>query len=512
MVPAARRQSHREERATAAAISLMDAPRSLRRALLLPLLCVSLISGWGCFSSDGPQHGRLNVLFISVDDLRPELGTYGAPAVTPNIDRLAAQGIRFDRAFAAAAACAPSRASMLSGAYPHTTHVYSAEPPLAEANPELTNMPQVFKDAGYETMEIGKFVHASGDAPGAWSQERWVPDVPRFPRYLAPENRDKTGVKGRRGPFAEAVDVPDDAYYDGKLATRAIEELRRVKDRPFFLALGFLRPHLPFNCPKKYWNLYDPGEIRVPGTEGMRGVARAEFHKNYEVARYAGGRSIREPTGRRLIHGYRACVSYVDAQVGRILNELERLNLADHTLVVLWGDHGWHLGEHGIWGKNTALEPALRIPLIVRVPGIPGGRSTAALVETVDLLPTLCDLSGIEVPPQVEGVSFVPLLKNPRRPWKQAVFGWRHRGDRTGYTVRTPRYRFVRWVAKAGDETKVYATELYDHQSDPREYVNVADRPGRRGTVQRLGAMLDAWLRHEPVGWPLDVSHDPRIQ
>jgi len=442
---------------------------------------------------------RMNVLFISVDDLRPELGAYGAPVVTPNIDRLADAGLRFDHAYAQVSACAASRAALLTGTYPHTSGVYLMRPSLGEANPGLVTMPQLFKDAGYETIEIGKFVHLPEDTPGAWSRERWMPEW-NPPEYYEPMNRGHTGRRERpRGPVTEGADVSDDTYLDGKLAAHAVAELRRLKDRPFFLAVGFVRPHLPFNCPRKYWDLYDRRNIVLPDTISRERVPNAEWHGNYEPAMYQGGRTIGELTGRRLIHGYRACVSYIDAQVGRLLDELDRLGLSERTLVVLWGDHGWHLGEHGIWGKNTALDVALRVPLIVRQPGRVGGESTKALVETVDILPTLCELAGISVPDQVEGLSFVRLLEDPKRPGKRAVFGWRQRAGLDGQTVRTPRYRLVRW-AKRKKPGRLLGLELYDHENDPREYVNLARLPEHADTVKRLNAMLDAWLRHEPVG------------
>ncbi len=435
------------------------------------------------------------MLFISVDDLRPELGTYGAPAHSPNIDRLAAEGVRFDRAYAAVAACAASRASMLSGAYPQTTRVFFMAPALSEGNPRLIPLPRLFKDAGYETVEVGKFLHTEQDAPRAWSQPSWLPPDWDFPQYLAPNNVHMSGIRtAPRGPVSEAPEVPDAAYVDGKIATRAIDELRRMKDRDFFLAVGFVRPHLPFNCPARFWDLYDRDQIEVPDLKGMDSVAKQQWHGNYEPRTYEGGQRIDADTAKRLIHGYRACVSYIDSQVGRLLAELERQELASRTLVVLWGDHGWHLGEHGIWGKHTALEPSLRIPLIVRAPGVAGGVASSGLVESADILPTLCELTGIPDPRQGEGTSFVPLLHDPNRPWKRAAFGLVYRNNTVGQTVRTQRYRFVRWGGWSGDAWEFQAAELYDHQTDPREYRNVANQPENRATVRRLNAWLDTSL------------------
>jgi arylsulfatase A-like enzyme len=443
----------------------------------------------------------LNVLFLSVDDLRPELGTYGAPAVTPNIDRLARGGMRFDRAFTAIATCAASRASLLTGTYPPTTGVFTMEPTLNQANPDLVTLPRIFRDAGYEAVEVGKFAHVPEDTPDAWSRPRIMPDW-NPPEYLAPGNGKWTGdSEPPRGPLGEAANVPDGAYVDGRIARRAIDELRRLRERPFFLAVGFIRPHLPFNCPARYWELYQRRASLPPGLEGLERVHPLEWHDNYELAMYTGGKRIGDARQRFLIHGYRACVSYVDALIGTLLDELERLGLADRTLVVLWGDHGWHLGEHGIWGKNTALDPSLRIPLIVRGPGVPAGASTRAFVETVDILPTLAELAGLPIPEQVEGTSFVPLFSDPERVWKRAVFGWRRRAVREAETVRTEDFRFVRWVNRRNDRGEIQSVELYDHRVDPREYVNVVREPKYAVAVQRLNWMLDAWQEGQPVAW-----------
>jgi iduronate 2-sulfatase len=465
----------------------------------LTLLIAALTS---CSETPDRASVPLNVLFIAVDDLRPELGTYDAPVLTPHIDQLAAEGIRFDHAYTEVAACGASRASLMTGTYSRTTRVAAMKPPLSLANPALLTMPQLFKSAGYETIEIGKFQHFTEDAPHAWSRPHWDPDQ-RRPHYEAPRNRRFSGVRSQpRGPFAEAVDVPDDSYGDGKLALRAVDQLREISDRPFFMALGFRRPHLPMNCPKKYWDLYDRDEIRLP-TGDVSGVAKQEFHGNYEVAMYSGFDARNHDASRTLVHAYRACVSYIDAQIGRVLDELDRLQLAERTIVVLWGDHGWHLGEHQLWGKFTLLEPSLRIPLILRVPGRTDGRSASGFVETVDILPTLCELTGIDIPAQVEGVSFTRLLDDPTREWKQAVFGSRKVFTRdfphAAMTVRTPRFRLVRWFDKSN---RRQALELYDHESDPREYVNLASEVEHQARVVALNAMIDQWSIGRTVGHP----------
>jgi arylsulfatase A-like enzyme len=440
------------------------------------------------------------VLFISVDDLRPELGSYGAPVVTPNIDRLAATGYRFEHAYTEIATCAASRASLITGTYSRTTGVFGRDPPLAEANPALATMPGIFKRAGYESIEIGKFLHRRVDAPTAFSAPRWQPNWDR-PRYAAPENRHWTGREGPRGPLAESAEVSDASYDDGRLARRAVEALGELRDRPFFMALGFKRPHLPLNCPARYWQLYDEAAIEAPKLDGLDGVAEQEFHGNYELSRYANAGAARP---KWLIHAYRACVSYVDAQVGLVLDELERLRLAERTVVVLWGDHGFHLGEHGIWGKFTLLETSLRVPLILRVPGRQRGVAVRGLVETVDILPTLCELTGLEIPAQVEGISFETLLDDPGRDWKGAVFGSRltlqPHFPFSARTVRTPRHRMVSWHAEGSADP--VALELYDHEVDPREYQNLADEPGQQTRVAALSALLDQWQDGNAVGHP----------
>ena len=464
-------------------------------------LVVAVAAAFACGSCAEHEGGsdrseRLNVLFISVDDLRPELGSYGAPVVSPNIDRLAAEGIRFERAYSPVGACAAARASMLTGALPNTTGVVFMSPALAEANPRLIPLPRLFKDAGYETLEIGKFVHVDEDAPGAWSAQRWMPPNWDQPHYLEPENAHMTGVtEPPRGPFAEAADVADEDYLDGKLAAHAIEELSRLRDRPFFMGVGFFRPHLPFNCPARYWELYDRAHIRVPDVSDVSGIVADQMHGNYEPAFYAGGENPEGETAREMIHGYRACVSYIDAQVGRLLDALDRLELADRTIVVLWGDHGFHLGEHGIWGKNTALEPSLRIPLILRAPGYAAGQTTAALVETADILPTLCELTGVPDPHQGRGTSLVSLLEDPARPGKPAIFGLASRNDKLGLTIRTDRYRSVHWVSIRDGELTSHDRELYDHESDAREYANVAADPERSEVLAQHDDFLKELIR-----------------
>ena len=315
--------------------------------------------------------------------------------------------------------------------------------------------------------------------------------------------------KYRKGPPTEAAEVEDAAYPDGRIADRTIEELRRLSGgtKPFFLATGFLKPHLAFACPKKYWDLYDPDEIDLADNPfAPKGAPAVAMHEWGELRAYADVPKrgpLDDAAARRLIHGYYACVSFIDAQIGRLLSELDRLGIADNTIVVLWGDHGWHLGDHGLWCKHSNFETAVHVPLIVRTPELRAsqaspkpvgqgvGQSSEALVEFVDLYPSLCSLTGVEPPEgQLQGTSFVPLLEQPGRKWKEAAFSQYMRGGAVlGESLRTDRYRFTRWSGRGGN---VAGLELYDHAADPGENINIADTPGAGDAVRRLTAMLDA--------------------
>lgn len=325
------------------------------------------------------------------------------------------------------------------------------------------------------------------------------------------DRRDSRAAGGRSqalrsrdyGPPVECADVPDATYHDGALADMAIAALREIaeKGQPFWLGVGFIRPHLPFVAPKKYWDLYDPEKIDLaPNPFRPRHAPPYAILDGGELRSYEGvphGR-LPEPLARQLKHGYFAAVSYSDAQVGRVLDELDRLRLRDSTVVVLWGDHGWKLGEHDAWCKHSCVENDTNAPLLISVPGMRNaGRSTAALVEFVDIYPTLAELAGLPLPPHLEGTGFAPLLDDPDRPWKRAAFSQYPRsadGQRLmGYSMRTDRYRFTMWLHK-DDPSRVDAAELYDQRADPQENENIADRPEMAATV----AELTAWLR---AGW-----------
>lgn len=422
------------------------------------------------------QTTKPNVLFIAVDDLRPELKCYGKQHIhSPNIDRLAQSGVLFERAYCMVPTCGASRASMMSGIRPARNRFVSY---LAWAEKDargITTMNTQFKQNGYYTVSLGKIFHHPEDNSEGWSEPAWRPKG--VPWYRRPENvelhEQRQQQAGRkRGPAWESADVPDDAYTDGVLVNRALEDLKRLKskDRLFFLAVGFFKPHLPFIAPQKYWDLYDHDQIQLPDNYSPpQDAPKESIHNSGELRAYAGipaSGPVSEETARNLIHGYYACVSYTDAQIGKLLDELDRLELTDNTIVVLWGDHGWNLGEHTLWCKHSCYETSMQIPLIVRSPGVKAGERRSQLIESIDLYPTLCELAGLPLPAHLAGRSFVELMQNPDAEWKTAAVGRFQNGD----TIRTDRFRLTEYTKPKGEVT---SRMLYDHVSDPAENFNV---------------------------------------
>ncbi|MEM9913865.1 MAG: sulfatase [Planctomycetota bacterium] len=466
-------------------------------SVLTGLVCVALTAA----SMAEPQ--RRHVLFIAVDDLRPELGCYGAAHIhSPNIDRLAAEEVRFDRAYTPMAICMSARVGLMSGYGPLTGRMYNRGP-MSEHVPDALSMNQHFMNQGYETVTIGKIYHHASDEAtgwtrnfrsieGGWGQRGYVEEA-----SLAVEI--PRAEQGLKGPPFESADVGDDGYPTGAFAQRAIEELRGIGDKPLFLALGFRKPHLPFNAPQKYWDLYDPEEIELSVYPSEPINAPSEATSRWgELRTYAGIPTegpVNEEMARQLIHGYYACISYVDAQIGRVLDEVDRLGLRDEIVVVLWSDHGWKLGDYDMWCKYTNYEIDMRIPLIFRSPGMAAaGRTTDALVDLQDLYPTLCALAGIETPGHVEGESLVPLLDDAEAEWRRAVYGiWARRSaDKErgfiGYTMRTERYRYTEWRRTHGDA--LLSRELYDHVAGPLVSENVVDAPEHAAMMSELAVML----------------------
>ncbi len=452
--------------------------------ILFPLL-VSLLLITAIQAADRP-----NVLFIAVDDMRPELGCYGKPHIhSPNIDRLASEGTVFERAYCMVPTCGASRAALMTSIRPtpdrFKTYLASAE----EEVPNITTLNTHFKQAGYTTISNGKIFHHAKDNAKGWSEKPWRP---QGPSYKLPESiaASKTTPKGR-GPAYESADVKDDFYRDGKLANKAVKDLRRLKEQnePFFLAVGFFKPHLPFVAPKKYWDLYDPASISLPETyHRPKNAPSQAIHNSGELRAYAGipkKGPVSDKMALSMIRGYYACVSYTDANIGKLLDELDRLDLADDTIVVLWGDHGWNLGEHTLWCKHSCFETSMHAPLIVKVPGKYAGQKTAALTEFVDIYPSLCELCGLETPKHCQGQSFVQLLKDPAAPGKPFAIGRYGAGD----TIRTDKFRYTEYSTK---KNGVQATMLYDHQVDPQEDTNIVGREKLSETVEALSKDLSA--------------------
>jgi iduronate 2-sulfatase len=435
-----------------------------------------------------PAAERLNVLFIAADDLRCDLGSYGHRLVqTPNLNKLAARGIQFNRAYCQQAVCNPSRASLLTGRRPDTLRIWDLPTHFRGVAPGVVTLPQHFKDHGWFTQNIGKIFHnwihtVHGD-PVSWS----VPAEMHFANH----GSDKPVVDGPLPPNlasdmkCERRDVPDEAYFDGRVAAKSVAALREIKARgqPFFLAVGFWKPHAPFNAPKKYWDLYDRAQIPPPDpADWPTDAPRVAWHNSREILGEK-GREPGEAAVREIRHGYLAAISYLDAQLGKVIDELDRLGLADHTVIVFWSDHGYHLGEHTLWAKTSNFENDARVPLIIAPPKARhAGAKTEALAELLDLYPTLVDLCGLPKMDGLEGTSLAPVLNDPRKSVKSAACTqhprpayYKGQPETMGVSARTDRYRYTEWRDfKTGE---VVACELYDHRQDPRETRNVVASP-----------------------------------
>lgn len=456
---------------------------------------------------------RPNILFIAVDDLRPELGTYGTRAITPNIDALAASGLRFDRAYCNQAVCGASRVSLMTGLYPEFTGERSFHvTDWRKRWPNTVTLNQHFLTNGYNVVGLGKIYHGSSGAgvdPKNWTE--WV--KVGGTNYASPaslknmrvtKSNTPGGKQRKRGPSTESADVPEVTYSDGNRAVTGAARLRALakEEKPFFLAVGFTKPHLPFIAPKKFWDLYPresfamPANLAVPpGYPAYACEANAGELRSYsDIPIGLSPTEFPDPLNKRLIHGYHACVSYLDYNVGVLLKALEQSGKADRTIVVLWGDHGWKLGDHSSWCKHTNFECDTRVPLIVRIPGeqISKG-ATSALVELIDLYPTLCDLAGLKKPDHLQGTSFVATLHDPKtshRAFAYSSYVHRRRkdGSVTGHSIRTERHRYTEWWKQGSDE--VVEVALTDLEDDPGETTSAL--PKSRSEAQRLSKILRA--------------------
>lgn len=515
---------------------------------LYGLLILSLLTIVNC-KTPKKNFVKPNILFISIDDLRPTLGAYGdSIAITPNIDQLAAEGMTFRQTFTQVAVCAPSRASLMTGVRPDSTRVWHLGDKFRNINPNAVTMPQYFSKFGYHTVNLGKIFHnympdsISWDEPDLrpvrYKQPNWLKrDGETF--YISEEvNRSQAlkrdsllKLKPERyadgwntGPAWEAAAVHDTMYYDGAQTELAKKTLTRLakKDQPFYMGLGYFRPHLPFTAPKKYWDLYDPEKISLAANPNVPENAPGfTMNSMYELRHYDGFNHIKHPqssfimsqdTTRILKHGYYASVSYVDALIGNLIAHLKEIGIYDNTIIIFWGDHGWKLGEHNSWGKMTNYNIDLQVPMIIRYPNQKNrGAQTFEITELIDMFPSICELAEIEVPNYLQGTSFVPLINDPKRKWKDAAFSQFHRrpkvsadGNRyMGYSINTKKYHYIEWYiwnAKTGTRGALKDIELYDRKNDPNETVNIAKQKLHNDVIKELSEKLaSGWKKALPI-------------
>lgn len=490
---------------------------------------------------------KKNILFIAVDDLKPLLNSYGeSQMITPNFDRLAKMGVSFTNAHVQYAVCGPSRASVMTGTYPDRTKVWDLHTNFRESAPELISMPEYLISQGYETTAVGKIYHKGSSSPGhdgkSWSinhklaKDEDYPEkygAPAYGFYQNPETKKrmealteeaKSKGKTKNGqirsyvlkrfrPSTEMADVDDNAYMDGVYTEIAIKKLDRLMKtgKPWFLGVGYQRPHLPFVAPKKYWDLYDRDKVKLAEFQQLaEGTPMLAYHSFGELRAYSDiddnyniGDIINEDKQRELVHGYMAAVSYIDAQLGILLDTLESKGILDDTVIVLWGDHGWHLGDHTEWCKHSNFEQATRIPFMFAGPGVSKDQKVDNPVALLDLFPTVFELANVPQSPQEEGKSLVPLLDNDANTTitEDAVFHQYARGKRMGYSIRTDKYRYTEWhdndyrSYKPYKEENIIARELYDYDKDPLETKNHVEDPEYKAIVTQLKAKLKQHLQ-----------------
>ena len=529
---------------------------------ILPVFCFLVISNG--ITAQKKMDNKPNILFIAVDDLKPILGCYGITLVkTPNIDKLAKISTVFNKNYCQQAICGPTRASIMTGTRPDVTQVWNLTTQMRDVNPNLVTLPQYLITQGYETSGIGKIYHPSsaisGVDPVSWSIPYLKSKESDFPtglgspangQYQLPEtkarmtpeiiaerkkqNKDLASndenPKSIKGPSVECIDVPDNAYQDGVNALLAKEQIIKLSkgNKPFFMAVGFSKPHLPFVSPKKYWDLYQREEMPIATfQEHSKNGPLIAYHQSGELRNYLDipdfatlpadslRIGLKLEKQKELIHGYYAAVSYLDAQVGVLLNTLESLGTLNNTIIVLWGDHGWHLGDHDLWHKHTNFEEATRAPLIIAGPGIKSGK-TNSLTEFVDVFPTICDLAGVPIPSKLDGISLRPLMVNnsakvndysisqyPRKLKKLEMIKKGYTDSKMmGYSLRTDKYRYTIWMnnftsKQPFNESQVYASEMYDYVNDPLEKINVVNDKNYTSISIEMKAKMLAYFKSE---------------
>ena len=505
-----------------------------------------------------------NILFIAVDDLKPLLGCYGNTMVkTPNIDRLAKMATVFNRNYCQQAICGPTRASLMTGSRPDVTKIWNLTTQMRDVNPDILTLPQYLISQGYTTSGIGKIYHPSsaikGVDPVSWSIPYLKSKQSDFPvdtgepangQYQLPETKAKMtpdiiaerkqqnkdlaandeNPKSIKGPSTECIDLPDNAYQDGVNALLAKDQIIALSksDKPFFMGVGFSKPHLPFVAPKKYWDLYKREDMPIASfQEHSKNGPLIAYHQSGELRNYLDipefatlpadslRIGLKLEKQKELIHGYYAAISYMDAQVGILLNTLESLEILDNTIIVLWGDHGWHLGDHDLWHKHTNFEEATRAPLIIAGPGIKSGK-TNSLTEFVDVFPTICDLAGVTIPKNLDGKSLKPLMLNNKAKGKEYAISQYPRklkkaemaklgytdSKMMGYSLRTDQYRYTIWMnnfnsKEVFNESQVYTSEMYDYVKDPLEKVNVVNDKNYSATSAALKSKMIAFFKSQ---------------
>ncbi|MHC1705658.1 MAG: sulfatase [Tenuifilaceae bacterium] len=504
-----------------------------------------------------------NVLFIAVDDLKPILGCYGDKLVkTPNIDRLASRGSVFLNTYCQQAVSGPTRASLLTGMRPDYTQVWDLRTPMRDVMPDILALPQYYVSQGYETSGIGKIYHpgnidkqqdkVSWSIPYLEADEYYAKEYgsPALRHWQSPTTKNliekyrkeatDQGLKGAKvndyitkyiKPSVECIDVPDNAYEDGAIALNAKDQIVKLSkgDKSFFMAVGFHKPHLPFVSPKKYWDLYNREDMPLAKFQEHAknspeiAYTRAGELKNYSdipaLCTYTDqtlGTGLAVEKQKELIHGYYAAISFTDAQIGILLNTLDSLGIADNTIIILWGDHGWHLGDHDLWCKHTNFENATHVPLIISAPGFKPNK-TESISEFVDIFPTLCDLSGIPVPTHLDGKSLVPVMKNPKSKVKDFAVSQYPRSlkaaeakklglesrDLMGYSIRNNKYRYTVWMNnkyrsnEPFDASRIYASELYDYEKDALETVNVVDEKEYKSVKKKMNKKMKSFLKSQ---------------
>ena len=510
----------------------------------MKLMCILILMTLALSAAEKP-----NILFIAVDDLRPELNCYGKEYIkSPNIDRLANKGLLFERAYCQEPICNPSRTSIMTGMRPEKNGVFHNNQYFRETKPDAVTMSQYFIQNGYNAAYAGKIFHrdSEADLDHSWNFKTLNPKGIKRPKLIGGyalkenqqihQNNKKELIKqyGKvpggllHGPAYEMADVPDYTYGDGWTTLQAIETMKEMKKsgKPFFMAAGFKKPHLDFIAPKKYWDMYKPEDLQVAlNDKAPDGGATTGLHCSFELRTRHGipkSGDLGPELSKTLLHAYYACASYVDAQVGMLLDFLEKENLSENTIIVFWGDHGWHLGDMGVWGKATNYEIAARVPFIIHAPGMKSkGQKTTGLVELMDIFPTLVDLAGLKRPAQLQGKSLTPLLENATLEWKEPVltqypnpalrewaalplspemrqtffgplitakekeiegqFGSRFdreffENDLMGYSLRTDKYRFIAWMDRTDHSKAPVMTELYDLSENSFERINIAGK------------------------------------